>query len=93
MTDSEDIQEKAPSHGMPALVLRWFTERPEAVQTGMARVAGTEVDAIVASLREFLEDRDRYCRTSRSGKPCQSATTCVPQVSAHPYRNPAMPPF
>lgn len=75
MTDSEGIQDKTPSHGLPALVLPQLTQRSEAVQTGMARVVGTEVDAIVASLREFLEDRT--CITGSCGAESPSGQTLL----------------
>ncbi len=40
MTDSGGIQEEAPALGKPVLVLRTETERPEAVEGGMAKVVG-----------------------------------------------------
>jgi UDP-N-acetylglucosamine 2-epimerase (non-hydrolysing) len=54
LTDSGGIQEEAPEHGLPVLVLRDTTERPEAVEAGFARVVGRSREAIVAAAREQL---------------------------------------
>jgi len=48
LTDSGGIQEEAPSLGVPVLVLRNKTERPENIDTGFAELAGTDEDSIVA---------------------------------------------
>ena len=56
LTDSGGIQEEAPSLGVPVLVLREVTERPEAVEAGVARVIGTSHDTIVAATAELLGD-------------------------------------
>ena len=49
ITDSGGIQEEAPSFGTPVLVLREVTERPEAVEAGVAQLVGTDRSAIVAA--------------------------------------------
>lgn len=46
LTDSGGIQEEAPTFGTPVLVLREKTERPEAVNAGMAALVGTDADRI-----------------------------------------------
>jgi UDP-N-acetylglucosamine 2-epimerase (non-hydrolysing) len=46
LTDSGGIQEEAPSFGVPVLVLREVTERPEGVRAGAARLVGTDPVAI-----------------------------------------------
>lgn len=56
LTDSGGIQEEAPSHRVPVLVLRSLTERPEAVARGLARVVGPRADAIERAVLELLED-------------------------------------
>src|SRR6185503_18718760 len=48
MTDSGGIQEEAPSLGKPVFVLRNVTERPEAVEAGTVRLAGTDHGRIVS---------------------------------------------
>ena len=40
MTDSGGIQEEAPGFGIPTLVLREVTERPEGVEAGVSQVGG-----------------------------------------------------
>src|SRR5699024_7737237 len=48
LTDSGGIQEEAPSLGVPVLVLRDTTERPEGIEAGTLKLAGTEEDHIYA---------------------------------------------
>lgn len=56
LTDSGGIQEEAPALGVPVLVLREVTERPEGVEAGVARVVGTDRTRIVAAARPLLSD-------------------------------------
>jgi UDP-N-acetylglucosamine 2-epimerase len=60
LTDSGGIQEEAPSLGLPVLVLREVTERPEGVAAGTARLVGTNRDRIVAEATCLLDDSDVY---------------------------------
>ena len=69
LTDSGGIQEEAPALAKPVLVLRALTERPEAVELGMAKVIGTARAAIVAETRRLLLDTDHYARMARGGSP------------------------
>jgi len=41
LTDSGGIQEEAPGLGVPVLVMRETTERPEGIETGVVRLVGT----------------------------------------------------
>lgn len=62
LTDSGGIQEEAPTFGVPVLVLRDVTERPEGVEAGVVQLVGTSPDAIVAAAARCLgdvEERDR----------------------------------
>ncbi|GIH03442.1 UDP-N-acetyl glucosamine 2-epimerase [Rhizocola hellebori] len=59
LTDSGGIQEEAPSFGVPVLVLREVTERPEAIDAGCAWLVGTDPVAIVKSARRLLAARRR----------------------------------
>lgn len=54
LTDSGGIQEEAPSFGVPILVMRETTERPEAVHAGFAQIVGTDPAAIVAIAQRTL---------------------------------------
>lgn len=47
ISDSGGVQEEAPTLGKPLLVLRENTERPEAVQAGIARLAGDSLEKIL----------------------------------------------
>jgi UDP-N-acetylglucosamine 2-epimerase (non-hydrolysing) len=60
LTDSGGIQEEAPSLGIPVLVLRDETERPEAVEAGVVRLVGPHREAIVAATAELLENPSAY---------------------------------
>lgn len=56
LTDSGGVQEEAPALGTPVLVMRDETERPEAVQQGVARLVGTRVETITAEAQRLLDD-------------------------------------
>lgn len=55
LTDSGGVQEDAATLGKPTLVLRTVTDRPEAVAGGLARLAGTTTDAVIAAAEAELE--------------------------------------
>ncbi len=69
LTDSGGIQEEAPAMGKPVLVLRTETERFEAVESGVARVVGTEVEDIVREARKLLSDENEYYRMAQPISP------------------------
>lgn len=56
LTDSGGIQEEAPALGVPVLVMREKTERPEAIAAGTARLVGTEPEQILDAARKLLDD-------------------------------------
>ena len=56
LTDSGGVQEEAPTLGVPVLVLRNETERPEAVHAGTVRLIGTKFEDIVRESRLFLDN-------------------------------------
>jgi UDP-N-acetylglucosamine 2-epimerase (non-hydrolysing) len=60
LTDSGGIQEEAPSVGVPVLVLRDVTERPEAVEAGTALLVGTSADRITEAACRLLDDPVAY---------------------------------
>ncbi|WP_134325346.1 non-hydrolyzing UDP-N-acetylglucosamine 2-epimerase [Cumulibacter soli] len=60
LTDSGGIQEEAPALGKPVLVLRETTERTEAIDAGVARLVGTDPDAIVAAASELFDSESAY---------------------------------
>lgn len=67
LTDSGGVQEEAPSLGVPVLVLRDTTERPEGVAAGTLKLAGTEEENIFNLADELLSDKaehDKMCKAS-----------------------------
>ncbi|MGA9192095.1 MAG: UDP-N-acetylglucosamine 2-epimerase (non-hydrolyzing) [Anaerolineales bacterium] len=66
MTDSGGIQEEGTALGVPVLVMRDTTERPEAIEAGNARLVGTEPDAILNAARRVLSDPDVHAEMSHS---------------------------
>jgi len=69
VTDSGGIQEEATGLGVPALVLREVTERPEGVETGALRIVGTDRARIVAEASRLLDDRTEYERMAHAENP------------------------
>jgi len=55
LTDSGGIQEEAPTFGVPVLVLREVTERPEGIEAGVAELVGTDGERILARSRAIIE--------------------------------------
>lgn len=60
LTDSGGLQEEAPHLGKPVLVLRDVTERPEAVEAGTVKIAGTEMKNIFDMTSKLLSSRCEY---------------------------------
>lgn len=69
LTDSGGVQEEAPSLGVPVLVLRDTTERPEGIGAGTLKLAGTEEETIYALAKELLIDEDVYKQMSQASNP------------------------
>jgi UDP-N-acetylglucosamine 2-epimerase (non-hydrolysing) len=69
LTDSGGVQEEAPSLGIPVLVLRRKTERPEAVRAGVVRLVGTDRTRIVRTSTRLLTDRAAYRAMARRKNP------------------------
>ncbi len=69
LTDSGGIQEEAPYLRKPVLVLRDKTERPEAVDLGVARLVGAHTAEIVGAVRELLTDKAVYAKMAAGGSP------------------------
>lgn len=69
LTDSGGIQEEAPSLGKPVLVMREVTERPEAIESGTAKLVGTDSEAIWKATQTLLDDRGEYECMARVANP------------------------
>lgn len=66
LTDSGGVQEEAPVLGKPVLVLRNETERPEGVEANVAKLVGTDPDAIITNIELLLNDPRQYKKMSRA---------------------------
>lgn len=69
LTDSGGLQEEAPSLGVPVLVLRETTERPEGVEVGTLQVVGTETSNIVRETQHLLDDGTAYAKMAKAVNP------------------------
>ena len=69
VTDSGGIQEEAPSFGKPVLVTRDTTERPEAMELGLAKLVGTDDRRLFDEMQALLDDPQAYRRMSRVENP------------------------
>ena len=69
LTDSGGIQEEAPAFGVPVLVLREVTERPEGIAAGTLKLVGTETSHIVQEAKRLLENESVYAEMSRASNP------------------------
>ena len=69
LTDSGGIQEECPSFGVPVLVMRDTTERPEGVDAGTLRLVGTDKDMIYKAFKELLENEEEYKKMSGACNP------------------------
>lgn len=81
LTDSGGIQEEAPSLGKPVLVMRETTERPEAVTAGTVKLVGTNVDLIVSSINELVDDSSLYKKMSYAHNPYGDGNSCSKIIS------------
>jgi len=60
LTDSGGIQEEAPSLGVPVLVMRDTTERPEGIAAGTLKLVGTDAEDIFTAAERLLTDQEAY---------------------------------
>lgn len=69
LTDSGGLQEEAPSFGVPVLVLRDTTERPEGIEAGTLELVGTEEEMVYERTKVLLSDSEVYESMSRAANP------------------------
>lgn len=69
LTDSGGVQEEAPALGLPVLVMRRTTERPEGVDAGTAKLVGTDREDIVREASALLGDQSAYDAMSHAANP------------------------
>lgn len=76
LTDSGGIQEECPSYGVPVLVMRDTTERPEGVDAGTLKLVGTNEETIYKIFKLLLEDRAEYEKMSNACNPYGDGHAC-----------------
>ena len=76
LTDSGGIQEECPSYGVPVLVMRDTTERPEGVDAGTLRLVGTNEETIYNTFKLLLENKEEYDKMSKACNPYGDGHAC-----------------
>jgi UDP-N-acetylglucosamine 2-epimerase (non-hydrolysing) len=69
LTDSGGLQEEAPGLGVPVLVMRAVTERPEGVEAGTVKLVGTDSDRIYTEARVLLDDPAAHAKMAKAVNP------------------------
>ena len=69
LTDSGGIQEEATGLGIPTLVLRATTERPEGVEAGTLKLVGTDIERIITETRRLLDDAQAHQSMAHAANP------------------------
>lgn len=69
MSDSGGVQEEAPSLGVPVLVLRDTTERPEGVTVGTLKLVGTETEDVLSTMIELLDNEEAHRKMAETKNP------------------------
>ena len=76
ITDSGGIQEECPSYGVPVLVMRDTTERPEGIEAGTAKLVGTKEEEIYNWFKILLEEPAVYNRMASACNPYGDGKAC-----------------
>lgn len=94
LTDSGGIQEEAPSLGVPVLVLRDTTERPEGIAAGTLRLVGTDEQTIYDLAHELLTDQEVHEKMSKASNPYGdgNASVRIAEAIRYYFKQVNMPP-
>ena len=76
LTDSGGIQEECPSYGVPVLVMRDTTERPEGVEAGTLKLVGTDEENIYINFKNLRENEEEYKKMSKACNPFGDGHAC-----------------
>lgn len=76
LTDSGGIQEEAPSLGIPVLVMRNTSERPEAIKAGTAKLVGTDSIKIEKEVQSLIDNKSLYYQMCHSHNPYGDGNSC-----------------
>lgn len=74
MSDSGGVQEEAPSLGVPVLVLRDTTERPEGVAAGTLKLVGTNEDDVYQEMSHLLNNQELRNKMAQTENPYGDGT-------------------
>jgi UDP-N-acetylglucosamine 2-epimerase (non-hydrolysing) len=69
LTDSGGVQEEGPHFGVPILVLRYVTERPDAVDYGTVKLVGLDEETIYNAALQLIEDENEYKKMANAVNP------------------------
>lgn len=69
ITDSGGVQEEAPALGLPALLIRDTTERPEAIEAGVVKMIGPDPNTIISEATELLDNPDSHAAMRNAVNP------------------------
>ena len=69
LTDSGGVQEEGPHFGVPILVLRYVTERPDAISFGTVKLVGLDEETIYSTALQLIEDKNEYSKMSNAVNP------------------------
>jgi UDP-N-acetylglucosamine 2-epimerase (non-hydrolysing) len=81
VTDSGGVQEEGPTLGVPVLVTRAVTERPEGLAAGAVRMVGTGRADIRRAVGELLDDPEERSRMATAGRSVYGDGTAARQVA------------
>ena len=76
LTDSGGIQEEAPAYGVPVLVMRDTTERPEGVDAGTLKLVGTNEEVIYSEFTKLLDNKEEYAKMAKAVNPYGDGHAC-----------------
>ena len=76
LTDSGGLQEECPSFGVPVLVMRDTTERPEGVKAGTLKLVGTDENVVYREFSILLNNHNEYEKMSKACNPYGDGHAC-----------------
>ena len=76
LTDSGGIQEEAPAYGVPVLVMRDTTERPEGVEAGTLKLVGTNEETIYKEFTKLLDNKHEFIKMAKAANPYGDGHAC-----------------
>ncbi len=77
VTDSGGIQEEASALKIPVLVLRDTTERPEAIEAGIARLVGTTKESVYEGMKAIYDSKEQYDKMVSAKNPFGDGTSAI----------------